>query len=216
MNKFRIKVSYDDGDFNDPREWEEFGKMICFHNRYNLGDKHSLNKDDFSRWSELEDFLRKERNAEIILPLYLYDHSGITMNTTGFSCGWDSGQVGFIYVSRQGILDEYGVKRITKDLREKVTQRLVDDVKLYDQYLTGDVYYFTIEKCIPMIRISKEDFDAGVMDNAEEECEWEFHDSCHGFYGTNIDNGIVDNSGVREEIVRQALDNLEEWIEYEE
>ena len=30
----------------------------------------------------------------VFLPLYLFDHSGITMNTSGFSCPWDSGQVG--------------------------------------------------------------------------------------------------------------------------
>ena len=30
----------------------------------------------------------------VILPLYLHDHSGLTMNTSGFHCPWDSGQVG--------------------------------------------------------------------------------------------------------------------------
>ena len=33
----------------------------------------------------------------VFLPLYLFDHSGITMNTSGFSCPWDSGQVGWIF-----------------------------------------------------------------------------------------------------------------------
>ena len=37
----------------------------------------------------------------LMLPLYLYDHSGITMNTTGFSCPWDSGQVGWIYAFKE-------------------------------------------------------------------------------------------------------------------
>ena len=32
-------------------------------------------------------------SVAIVQPLYLYDHGGITMNTTGFSCSWDSGQV---------------------------------------------------------------------------------------------------------------------------
>jgi hypothetical protein len=36
-----------------------------------------------------------------IKDLYLYDHSGITISTSPFSCGWDSGQVGFIYLTRQ-------------------------------------------------------------------------------------------------------------------
>lgn len=49
----------------------------------------------------------------IVLPLYLYDHSGITMNTTGFSCPWDSGQVGWIYASKEDALKEFGGKSFT-------------------------------------------------------------------------------------------------------
>ena len=43
--------------------------------------------------------LVEQMDGMVILPLYLYDHSGITMNTCGFSCPWDSGQVGWIYAS---------------------------------------------------------------------------------------------------------------------
>lgn len=35
----------------------------------------------------------------ITLPLYLMDHSGLAMQTTSFNDPWDSGQVGWIYVS---------------------------------------------------------------------------------------------------------------------
>lgn len=43
----------------------------------------------------------------IVLPLHLYDHSGITMSTGGFSCPWDSGQVGYIYVTPKALEEEY-------------------------------------------------------------------------------------------------------------
>ncbi len=76
----------------------------------------------------------------VILPLYLYDHSGITMNTTGFSCPWDSGQVGWVFVSKKKVREEYGVKRITESLVEKVTEILKGEVKTYDMYLTGELY----------------------------------------------------------------------------
>ena len=74
--------------------------MIAFHRRYDLGDKHSIKHEDYDGWDEMETALEKKFDA-VILPLYLYDHSGITMNTTGFSCGWDSGQVGFICISKK-------------------------------------------------------------------------------------------------------------------
>jgi len=42
----------------------------------------------------------------IMLPLYLYDHSGITMSTGKFSCPWDSGQVGWIYCTIEKAMEE--------------------------------------------------------------------------------------------------------------
>ena len=42
----------------------------------------------------------------VVLPLYLYDHSGITMScdlTYPYNDRWDSGQVGWIYASHQRV-----------------------------------------------------------------------------------------------------------------
>lgn len=99
----------------------------------------------------------------IMLPLYLYDHSGITMSTGPFSCPWDSGQVGFIYITREQILKEYGWKVITTKRREQIVKYLIADVEIYDQYLTGDVYGYMVE------------------DNDGEDI-----DSCWGFYGIEV------------------------------
>ena len=81
----------------------------------------------------------------IMLPLFLLDHGGITMNTTGFGCPWDSGQVGFIYVTRAQIRKEYGWKRITRKRVRQIEKYLAGEVEGYDQYLTGDVYGYTVE-----------------------------------------------------------------------
>lgn len=80
----------------------------------------------------------------IILPLYLYDHSGITMNTTGFSCPWDSGQVGWIFATKDVVLKEYGGKNLTAEKREKAKNLLQGEVKYYDSYLCGDCYGFEL------------------------------------------------------------------------
>ena len=126
-------------DFDNPRSWDNLGTMVCFHNRYDLGDKHEYDHRDYSGWDEMESAIIKNEDTCVILPLYLYDHSGITMNTTGFSCRWDSGQVGFVFVSKKKVREEYGVKRIDKKLIEKVTELLVNEVKTYDMYLTGEL-----------------------------------------------------------------------------
>jgi hypothetical protein len=213
--KKRFKISQDDWA-QDPRaEWDNLGTMICFHRGYNLGDKHDYSHDDFDGWDDIQNYIEKKLGGVVILPLYLYDHSGITMNTTGFSCPWDSGQVGFIYVSRETLLKEYGGKKVTTKLKERVTQYLIGEVETYDQYLTGDVYRYDIEVAEEQVIIPKDDFDKGIYKPTQTTLAWEFEDSCSGFYGSDIGNGIGDYADVPKEVLEEALDNIGEWIEFE-
>lgn len=157
---YQIKILYDEDPFESPREWENLGTMVCFHRRYDLGDKHG-----FDSPIEFREFAHY--NNLIILPLYLYDHSGITMSTGSFSCPWDSGQVGWIYVEVEQVRKEWGWKRLSKKRREKIEEVLRSEVKTYDDYLTGNIFGYRIER-------SGEDVD-----------------SCWGYYGDPKDSGII-------------------------
>lgn len=173
-----LKIFIDESPEN-PRTWDNLGTMVCFHRRYDLGDKHNYSSSDYDSWDEMESAIIKQEDVAVILPLYLYDHSGITMNTTGFSCGWDSGQVGFIFVSRETLRNEYGVKRISNKIIEKATKLLLGEVETYDQYICGDVYGFKVFK----------------VETCDKGCEHEEEiDSCWGFYGDNfIENGLIEH-----------------------
>lgn len=145
-----VKI-YSDDDRESPREWDNAGTMVCFHRRYTLGDKHSFaDPDAFMEW------WKENGKGGVILPLYLYDHSGLSMSTGAFSCPWDSGQVGYIYATRETIVKEWGARR----RRKKVEDYLRGEVETYDQYLTGDVYGYAVESP-----------DGDTLD------------SCWGFYG---------------------------------
>jgi hypothetical protein len=159
-----------DNDPESPRDWCNLGTMICFHGRYKLGDKHSYDSNDYSGWEEMKENIIDTENVHTILPLYLYDHSGITMNTTGFSCNWDSGQVGWIFVSKEVVMKE-GIDET------KVEEYLKNEVKTYDQYLRGDVYGYEIVKVTTC--------DLGH----EHE---EVVDSSYGYYGEDdcMENGV--------------------------
>ena len=146
-----------------PREWDNVGTMVCFHKRYNLGDKHDISFSDFSSWKEMEDRLIKEIGAVVVLPLFLVDHSGLSMSCASFADPWDSGQVGFIYTTRDKIFEYFAQKRITKKLRAGVIDALKSEVITYDQYLRGDVWGYQIK-------------DGGG----------EVVDSCWGFFGEDL------------------------------
>ena len=168
IGNYLIEIHQDESP-ETPRAWDNLGTMICFHRRYNLGDKHDYNHNDYDSWEEMKETIIKDEDVCVILPLYLYDHSGITISTGSFSCSWDSGQIGFIYVTKEQVRKEYNVKRITKKLiEETVTKVLEGEVETYDQYLTGDVYGYKIFKVS----------ECSLGHEHKEEI-----DSCWGYYG---------------------------------
>jgi len=162
-----ISVYHDDLN-ESPREmFDHMGTMAAFHSRYNLGDQdHELDLESAREMYE------NEPEDVFLLPLYLFDHSGITMSTRPFTCPWDSGQVGIIFVTKQTIRDEFGVKRISAKLRARVYEILQGEVKEYDQFLTGEVYGYEIEK------------------------DDEHVDSCWGYYGDPADYMIPEAKGI--------------------
>jgi len=142
---FKIKFFQDDNPIN-PRENDNLGKMVCFHRHYDLGDKHDLNTENFGGWDEIQKYLIKEKDAVIIHPLRLYDHSGISISMSTcypYNDQWDSMCVGFIYVDKDTVKKEYG--KLTKSNRQKIENCLAGEVEEYDKYLRGDVYGFVIE-----------------------------------------------------------------------
>jgi len=121
--------------------------MLCFHKKYILGDKNrsGIKSEDFGSWDEMEEYLYENQDAVMVMPLYLYDHGGITMSTGDFKDRFDSGQVGFIYATREDVLKTFGHKRnLTKKLMDKVISCLKCEVETYDKYIRGDIWSFSI------------------------------------------------------------------------
>ncbi|EEW56573.1 conserved hypothetical protein [Ruegeria sp. TrichCH4B] len=150
-----IKI-YHDPDAESPREWSNLGTLICWHRRYRLGDSHQFDSTeaflrdlaDVSVQSDLsmDQLLERSERKAVLLPVFLYDHSGLAMNTIGFHCPWDSVQVGFVYVTLEAVREEFGAKRVTKALREKAEDILRGEIVSYDAYLGGRVYGYVIEQ----------------------------------------------------------------------
>jgi hypothetical protein len=211
-----VTIMYDHDPMDPRKEYDNVGRMICFHPRYNLGDEQpSCSPDEYlmgllsqetqdiverceaaidntpsdlgqdyvwrpvlryrNRYAKLLDIKKRaiegdlEKNY-VILPLYLYDHSGITMSTGAFSCPWDSGEIGFIYVSMERAREEWGHGDASdEEIRARAEKYLEGEVETYDAYISGQVYGYRI------VETFGEDEDE---DEGGEEL-----DSCWGFFG---------------------------------
>lgn len=142
IGNYKVVVSVDE-NAESPREWDNLGTMVCFHRRYDLGDNHEYDHNDYCDWYEMKQAIIKKEKVHTILPLYLYDHGGISISTSPFSCKWDSGQVGWIFTSNEDVKN-YGVEE------SKVEEILVSEVETYDNFLKGEVYryhIYNISKC---------------------------------------------------------------------
>src|SRR5690606_35580578 len=63
-----------------------------------------------------------------------------------FHCPWDSGQIGFIFVTVKKALEWFGWKRLSrKRIEETLTKALVNEVKEYHAFVSGEVYRYVIK-----------------------------------------------------------------------
>jgi hypothetical protein len=213
--RYTLKIVRDT-DPPDPREDEDrnFGKMVCFHHRYVLGDNHDYSDSDaflaslvraamsnkeiishvksgqvddmslsydrsnrewilsaysryFDRCDEIntyrapldnddkypaddilesmpsKDLLVLAERSHLILPLYL-SHSGVTISTSDFNDTWDSGKIGYIFVSLADVAFVYG--DTSPDNIQKALECLNDEVRAYNSYMRGECYGFQLFK----------------------------------------------------------------------
>jgi len=175
--RFRI---YQDTFMDSPREWDNLGTIVYDHPRYILGDIEGGPED--------------VPENSVRINIYAYEHGGIALSTSPFSDPWDSGQVGIIYAEKWKILRDFNRKRISVKLIRQVMEVLESEVSVFNQYINGDVYGYSIS------RIS----ECGCCGSQDEE----LIDSCTGFYGMDFeDNGMLSSI---EEKYRESVKKITE------
>ena len=201
-DQYRLRIEQDEYPDN-PREWDNLSTMVCWHRRYGLGDKHNYKTPEDFYFSLAEELVGdtdkvNEMSSEeiealvltskelVIMPLYLLDHSGLTISTSCImfsavdSAGWDWGQVGWAYITMDKMREEFG-DISDEELREQAEEIIEDEVEIYNDYLNGNVYSFILER--------KAECDkCGHV-------EYEVVDACGGFYGSDYEEQIRDVLG---------------------
>lgn len=180
----RVRLVPDEDRMNPRRDFDHLGILLAEHRRYghDLGDVEADDVAAFvAEMREVSDqplieslvkHLVRQHGATAVLPVYLYDHSGLSVssgpNLVGADdlniptrTGWDSGLLGFIYDTAEQ-REEW---QITEPDPEQVAATLAGEVTELNQYLTGQVYGYVVEE-----RNGSED-------------DWVEVGSCWGLYG---------------------------------
>jgi hypothetical protein len=200
-----VRIGWEDyaEPFN-PRQYDNLGIMVCWHPDYVLGDEQIRNLEGrgaveheaehsgrfrsigtLARWASVAE------RAPAVLPLYLYDHSGISMSAGaglvlgetpsggvdefGSPRGWDTTLCGVIYTTPERIRALCGEPVREGDAvycppdwegtaEQWIAKQLRAEVEVYDQYLRGEIYWYAVE-----------------------DAEGEYLDSCGGFLGGGVD-----------------------------
>lgn len=91
VGRAHVRIEQDEDGCNPRTEWDNAGTMVCFHSRYHLGDMENK-KPIFDTPEEFRQWWKDNGDGGILIPVFLYDHSGLRISTGPFSCPWDSGQ----------------------------------------------------------------------------------------------------------------------------
>lgn len=195
--KFQLVIEQDQFS-QDPRtDFDNLGTMLCCNRNYQLGDCNS-NRETEEQLAELcrkygktdEEIDEMDFREEIRflleqddicgLPLYITDHSGISMQTYRVDA-WDSSFVGLIFVDKQTFFAET-CRKDNCDWKAEAKKILEAEIKTYSQFLEGDVQQYTLyEETI----VTRKTRDGKIL--SEEIAYDEMVDSMSGLYDATLE-----------------------------
>jgi hypothetical protein len=169
----KVELHYDEcGEHANPRECDNVTTLVCWHPDYILGDyqisgsrgavetvfETARGRTEFPSMRAIHRYITLMLGGRRVTPLYLYDHSGISIragspspfdNPTvcrdefGQGMGWDTSMVGFAFCTDERITELCGEDE-QYHTDEWIDKAIAGDVETYDLYLTGQVYGYVV------------------------------------------------------------------------
>lgn len=138
-DKIYVSVDY------DLEQWEyeplDYVDFALFHKKYKFINTVPFTPDRFESWEEMERYIIKEYNPIAILPVSITNHGGIFMHK-GKVSGWDSGQIGYMFISR----DTANRENLNEQQAKEILDETFDEYASYVQGETYEVRIFDLTK----------------------------------------------------------------------
>lgn len=190
--KLRLVIEQDEMA-EDPRCWDNMGTMLCIYPHYNLGDcnsnretmeqlteicrKYGKSDEEFDEMSlgEVVRFILEQEDV-CGLPLYVYEHSGISIST-GKIDKFDSSFAGVIFIEKETFFAQT-CKKDDCDWKKEAEEILRGEIETYSDYLEDNVYSWLLYEPVVIIKQNMKG-DELSRHTVEED---EVVDSMGGFY----------------------------------
>ncbi len=165
MANYSVNISYDKEPIN-PRDNPSYDKMLCWHNKYSLGDAHTvkdyravlvffmkqfdLNKGqmdfDARASNRPKDHIIAELNKHMAIePLYLYDGQYPEISTKKEKDGVQGEFIGYSFMTAEAI-EKYYNSSLSPETIKSANDVLKDNIDTYSHYISGDNYLLEISK----------------------------------------------------------------------
>ena len=180
----RVTVTYDECD-TTPRDWDNLSTLMLHPNKSHWTCKKSFEAKGYesdvlidlsiargsSPYEHMDNLIRQQLKLNpsdvIAYPITKYERGNISLSL-GYKTGWDYGVIGFIFATKEKIRREYGIKRITKSIIDRVEATFQCELDDLSSWLNGEIYGFRVEE-VAYDRLG------------DEYCK--LLDSCWGFFG---------------------------------
>jgi len=145
--EFVIETSIDE-DPLDPREDEPVSMIFGETRRMQFSDAEvarNISTKDCADWAAVHAKIKEIYKPCVCYDLYALIHSGVWLSMGSFNDPWDSGQVGFIFTTKERIKNLLGWTKLTKQRISELEKIFKKELDNYTAYINGSVYYITAQ-----------------------------------------------------------------------
>lgn len=138
-----VEVCAEDYSYENPmKDWDHVPDIMLIHRYRGLATLD----DDPRDYSLREISKRYARDGGLALPVYAYDHSGVSFSVSDgypYNDPWDAGIAGIAYVSPEKARATWGETLTPRELREKCRDSIKSLVALMNAVAANECYFVT-------------------------------------------------------------------------
>lgn len=137
-----VEISYDPFCENPLQDWDHVGHIVMVPHFSNFCTESGVTTEDYDS-EDMKKVCQYTRDGGLYVPIYAYEHGGVSFSLSPFGDPWDSGCAGFFYVTPEEAEKTWG--HMTPEQRKVACMTEAKSlVSLMNAYAGGECYIMTL------------------------------------------------------------------------